>query len=136
MRAKVDCSWANNWHAKSDRNPTAVTNHFIFSDHSGPRQIGNVSEERCSSLNIEFVIESLFGPVSGADASRLFPATFAAAQLRDEAKKQLGAKFDLKAFDDEWSREVLVEGISRQRADAHARASHSPGAAQARESSP
>jgi len=46
MRAKVDCSLANNWHAKSNMNPTAVTNPFIFSAYSGPRQIGNVSEEK------------------------------------------------------------------------------------------
>src|SRR4029077_3207407 len=46
MRAKADCSLANNWHAKSNMNPTAVTNPFIFSAYSGPRQIRNGSEEK------------------------------------------------------------------------------------------
>jgi hypothetical protein len=63
MRAKVDCSLANNWHAKSNMNPTAVTNPFIFSAYSGPRQIGNVSEEKMQQSLYKFVIASLFGPV-------------------------------------------------------------------------
>jgi hypothetical protein len=52
MRANAECSLANDWHAKSNTNPTAVTNPFIFSAYSGPREIRNGSEEKVKQSSL------------------------------------------------------------------------------------